>query len=183
MNHDRPSRCLPTAAKHPLLSLELVPAETRFVSSVNFDFTGTADLPDLTTLRLVGGDGIALPSTDQTKFKTHLNGRIELPAGHHHLDLMGAIRPGANLLHQVAVTCDGIAFEIGAPLKVAPRELPPLRLAYPIHKRGQFNWHTTRIPAIARANDGTLLAVHDLRYNSPRDLQEQIDIGLSRSTD
>jgi len=34
-----------------------------------------------------------------------------------------------------------------------------------------------------RAPDGTLLAVYDMRYNSSRDLQEHIDIGLSRSTD
>lgn len=57
------------------------------------------------------------------------------------------------------------------------------RPAYPLHRRGEHNCHTTRIPAITRTNDGTLLAVYDLRYNSAKDLQEHIDIGLSRSTD
>ncbi len=63
------------------------------------------------------------------------------------------------------------------------RPLPDERPFHVIHEQGQYDCHTTRIPAIARTNDGTLLAVYDLRYNSRRDLQEHIDIGLSRSTD
>ena len=52
-----------------------------------------------------------------------------------------------------------------------------------IHKPGQFDCHTFRIPAMATTNKGTLLAVYDMRYNSRRDLQGHMDIGLSRSTD
>lgn len=52
-----------------------------------------------------------------------------------------------------------------------------------IHKQGDHNCHTFRIPGIAVTNDGTLLAVYDMRYNSRRDLQGHMDIGLSRSTD
>ena len=52
-----------------------------------------------------------------------------------------------------------------------------------IHKQGQFDCHTFRIPAMATTNPGTLLAVYDMRYNSRRDLQGHMDIGLSRSTD
>ena len=52
-----------------------------------------------------------------------------------------------------------------------------------IHKQGQFGCHTFRIPAMVATNKGTLLAVYDMRYNSRRDLQGHMDIGLSRSTD
>jgi sialidase-1 len=52
-----------------------------------------------------------------------------------------------------------------------------------IHRQGEHDCHTFRIPAIARTNSGTLLAVYDMRYNSRRDLQGHMDIGLSRSTD
>ena len=58
-----------------------------------------------------------------------------------------------------------------------------LRIAHCIHKKGQHDCHTFRIPAMAVTPNGTLLAVYDMRYNSSRDLQEHIDIGLSRSTD
>lgn len=52
-----------------------------------------------------------------------------------------------------------------------------------IHQQGDADCHTFRIPAIAVTNDGTLLAVYDMRYRSRRDLQGHMDIGLSRSTD
>jgi len=52
-----------------------------------------------------------------------------------------------------------------------------------IHRQGDADCHTFRIPGIAVTNEGTLLAVYDMRYRSRRDLQEHIDIGLSRSTD
>ncbi len=72
-----------------------------------------------------------------------------------------------------------LSAQISGDIRPAPQPRPFVT----IHKRGQFNCHTTRIPAIARANDGSLLAVYDLRYNSRKDLQEHMDIGLSRSTD
>lgn len=40
-----------------------------------------------------------------------------------------------------------------------------------------------RIPGLATTNNGTLLGVYDIRYNNSMDLQEMVDIGLSRSTD
>lgn len=40
-----------------------------------------------------------------------------------------------------------------------------------------------RIPGLARTNDNTLLAVYDIRHDSHSDLQGNIDIGVSRSTD
>lgn len=48
------------------------------------------------------------------------------------------------------------------------------------------NWdsvHTYRIPALETSKNGVLLAVYDVRRDSGRDLQGDIDIGLSRSTD
>lgn len=40
-----------------------------------------------------------------------------------------------------------------------------------------------RIPGLVTSNNGTLLGVYDVRYNSSVDLQEYVDVGLSRSTD
>ena len=52
-----------------------------------------------------------------------------------------------------------------------------------LHRQGEHDCHTFRIPGIARSNARTLLAVYDMRYDSRRDLQGHMDIGLSRSTD
>ena len=43
--------------------------------------------------------------------------------------------------------------------------------------------HTYRIPGLVTTKKGTLLAVYDIRRNGAVDLQEDVDIGLSRSTD
>lgn len=40
-----------------------------------------------------------------------------------------------------------------------------------------------RIPGLVTSNEGTLIAIYDIRYNNSLDLQEDIDIGVSRSTD
>ncbi|MCP5536069.1 MAG: exo-alpha-sialidase [Akkermansiaceae bacterium] len=93
-------------------------------------------------------------------------------------------KKGADLLHRIGLRITGFTFEDGDELRVSKDpDYSPARLAHPIHKRGQHDCHTFRIPAIARANNGDLLAVYDMRYNSRRDLQEDIDIGLSVSKD
>ena len=40
-----------------------------------------------------------------------------------------------------------------------------------------------RIPGLVTSNAGTLVACYDIRHNNSLDLQEDIDIGVSRSTD
>ena len=57
------------------------------------------------------------------------------------------------------------------------------RPAVVIHRQGDSECHTFRIPALATTTKGTLLACYDMRYESSRDLQGHMDIGLSRSTD
>jgi len=48
---------------------------------------------------------------------------------------------------------------------------------------GQDNCDTYRIPGIITTGKGTLIAVYDNRYNNSKDLQEDVDVGMSRSTD
>ncbi len=48
---------------------------------------------------------------------------------------------------------------------------------------GDDGVNTYRIPGIVTTEKGTLLAVYDVRRDTSRDLQGNIDIGLSRSTD
>jgi sialidase-1 len=56
------------------------------------------------------------------------------------------------------------------------------RMASVLRAAGQDNVHTYRIPGLAATNMGTLISVYDIRYNNDRDLQEDIDVGMSRST-
>src|SRR5699024_11375756 len=40
-----------------------------------------------------------------------------------------------------------------------------------------------RIPGLVTTNEGTLIAAYDIRYEDAGDLQGNIDVGISRSTD
>ncbi len=57
------------------------------------------------------------------------------------------------------------------------------RMAVGVRHAGDDGAAAFRIPGLVTTNKGTLLAVYDVRYNNSVDLQEHIDIGLSRSTD
>ena len=57
------------------------------------------------------------------------------------------------------------------------------RMAVGVRHAGDDGAAAYRIPGLVTTSQGTLLAVYDVRYNSSKDLQQRIDIGLSRSTD
>ncbi len=65
----------------------------------------------------------------------------------------------------------------------ARKEDPVLRLGKIVRTAGQDGADTYRIPGMVTTSKGTLIAVYDIRYNNSKDLQEDIDIGMSRSTD
>lgn len=59
----------------------------------------------------------------------------------------------------------------------------PLRVGVSVRNAGDNGVDSYRIPGLATAKDGTLLGVYDIRHTSSTDLQEDIEVGLSRSTD
>jgi sialidase-1 len=65
----------------------------------------------------------------------------------------------------------------------AKPEDPVIRFGKIVRAAGQDGANTYRIPGLVTTNEGTLVAVYDIRYNNSKDLQEDIDIGMSRSTD
>ena len=57
------------------------------------------------------------------------------------------------------------------------------RLGVGVRHAGDDDAMAFRIPGMVTSNKGTLLGVYDIRYNNSADLQEYVEIGLSRSTD
>ncbi len=56
-------------------------------------------------------------------------------------------------------------------------------LGIALRQHNDDNVDTYRIPGLATTNKGTLIGVYDIRRNSGTDLQEDIDVGMNRSTD
>ena len=106
-----------------------------------------------------------------------------LTVGKHVFWLSCRLRPVARLTHRVDAHCRSIQTSMG---KISVRDTTPgIRKRIGIALRRSFDdgVHTCRIPALTTTPRGTLLCVYDLRRQKRRDLQEDIDIGLSRSTD
>lgn len=62
-------------------------------------------------------------------------------------------------------------------------ELKEKRFGIALRKHNDDNVDTYRIPGLETTNNGTLIAVYDVRRNNSGDLQDDIDVGMSRSTD
>lgn len=90
--------------------------------------------------------------------------------------------PFADLSHRFKASCTKIETNEGE-IKVPVTASSELRAGVAVRQHKQDGVHTSRIPGLATSTKGTLLAIYDARYESPRDLQGHMDICLNRSTD
>lgn len=180
-------------------------------TSFTFSLRGTDDLEDIESLRLYYSGDHSPAELDQIRSGVNFSGdRDAVPAKLAGRPFGAVLRPGgevtfrgdqvlrpganvfwlscrlrfeANLSHKVDAACTVIETSAG---KITPREITPgvrKRIGVALRKHFQDGVHTSRIPALAATPRGTLLCVYDMRRRRRRDLQEDIDIGLSRSTD
>ena len=94
------------------------------------------------------------------------------------------MKPEASLLTKITAEVTGVTAD-GQSLPVKCVSAPNVirRLGVGVRHAGDDGAAAFRIPGLVTTNKGTLLGVYDVRYNSSVDLQEHIDIGLSRSID
>lgn len=93
------------------------------------------------------------------------------------------MKPDASLLSKIDVKLVSVGLDNEkAPLEFAG-EAASHRLGIGVRHAGDDNSASFRIPGLVTSNAGTLLGVYDVRYNTSVDLQEYVDVGLSRSTD
>lgn len=94
------------------------------------------------------------------------------------------MKPGASLLDKVSVDITSIEMDGKDAIvhTVSPKNIAH-RVGVGVRHAGDDGSDAFRIPGLVTTNKGTLLGVYDVRYNSSVDLQEHVDVGLSRSTD
>ena len=71
----------------------------------------------------------------------------------------------------------------GAPADFTENGSPVKRTGIKVRQHGDDGVYAYRIPGLVTTTKGTLISVYDVRYFSSLDLQNDIDIGVSRSTD
>ena len=161
------------------------------VQAIKINMNGTTDLNDVESVRLFHGETEEALWNDPKPY-----GRISAAAREiifaDQLVLAKApvffrlsvrLKSNANILHFIDAACEWIEVDKKQFLpEVKPNERA-LRMGIALRQHGDDQVHTYRIPGLTTTNNGTLLAVYDARRESSRDLQGNIDIGLSRSTD
>ena len=121
------------------------------------------------------------PKNDRTIV---LKGEQKLFPGYNFFWVSLEMQPSASL--QTKVTADITSVKADGkenPTKLVSDKNIERRMCIVVRHAGDDGSAAFRIPGLVTTNKGTLLGVYDVRYNSSVDLQEHIDIGLSRSTD
>ena len=164
-------------------------AEAR-ISSLTFNLDGSDDMGDVESLTLFDTgdketfsptDRIGEPATPAAEVTFQID--RSLRAGRNVFWLSCRLKTTAALHHGIVAACSSITATAG---KIVPRDTSSSmrhRIGFALRRHNDDNVHTYRIPALTTSTKGTLLAVYDMRRRKGRDLQEDIDIGLSRSTD
>ncbi len=168
------------------------------VTSVTFTLEGTTRLDDVASVELVMGPGRvnaegfaapeqwgeALGASQATHGMGVIDGQLQLQEEMNDLWLCVTLREDAPLLHRVAGRITSIRLSNGRMLRIAsPRVSPVQRLGVSVRDGGDDGSSVYRIPGLATTNEGTLIAVYDIRWTGWPDLPANIDVGMSRSTD
>lgn len=163
------------------------------LSSLSVSLGGTDRVGDLTGLWVVG-TGVdetlaAIGSGERRCPDVAPSGTLTIPvdtglvAGINVLWIVGRLDAGVDPVHRLAVTCTALETSAGKIVVEDGSAGVRQRVGIALRRQGDDGVHTTRIPVLAVTPKGTLLAAYDLRHRGTRDLQEDIDVGLSRSVD
>lgn len=160
------------------------------LQAITFKLAGTEDLGDLDSLELFSTGnkdefspakavGEPVPPAAMITFR----GEQILQPGKNVFWLSCRLQPTAKLSHGVTAICSSIETSAGQITPSDDKAGTRQRIGVALRKHQDDGVHTYRIPALTQSAKGTLLCVYDMRRRASRDLQEDIDIGLSRSVD
>lgn len=93
------------------------------------------------------------------------------------------LKQNASILNEITIACESLKVD---DQMISTKNTSPLvaqKIGIALRKHNDEEVHTYRIPGLETTNNGTLIAVYDIRRNNEDDLQEDIDIGMNRSTD
>lgn len=115
--------------------------------------------------------------------KAEVEVTAEIGPGNHTLSFGFQLKDDAILTESFSIRNVELRFDDGSVLNLEPDVEFAYRPAKVVRAAGQDDCDTYRIPGMVTTGEGTLIAVYDNRYNNSKDLQEDIDVGMSRSTD
>lgn len=179
-------------AVNPVLKIELVKKDLSVCSihEVVLSLEGTTDLEDIKNIGLYAAGADGMISAEKPLGKSLVPAKIvsfgeELPFSTDTLTFWVAVKlkDKVNLEHRINVNYKTVLTSDGEIKGTSISSFSGLRPGVAVRQHGQDGVNTSRIPGLATTKKGTLLALYDARYESSRDLQGHMDIGLNRSMD
>lgn len=159
-----------------------------YLKGVSFSLKGTEHLADIASFsmeweqegekKLEKFGTILTPVTDSLLV---FEGKNKLAEGTNTLRLKCKLSETANIRNHLSITPLSMTIS-GKKYEVAPKTLQR-KFGIALLKHGQNGVHTYRIPGLVTTEKGTLVAVYDMRHDNSKDLQGDIDVGMSRSID
>ena len=168
------------------LKLRLEEATEKVIlKKVILNFTPGCNPDCIASLSVVytGAENPLFGSSQYIGLKTAIAGNSSLSPGLNFISLNFTLKSDVLLTKSFEIQEVELTFSDNQTIKVAPESKFVYRPALLLRATGQDKTDTYRIPGLVTTNNGTLVAVYDNRYNNSKDLQEDIDIGMSRSTD
>lgn len=162
------------------------------LKEVLIDLKGTTELDDIKSIALyldpenkgfLDEKRILFSETDKISSNILLKGDMELTGHHNSFWLSYELKDNADILNQIAGHCNKVVTNYGEVSVSNLENQRKLRIGVAVRKHNDDNVHTYRIPGLVTTNKSTLLAVYDIRRDGSRDLQGDMDIGISRSVD
>lgn len=166
------------------------PDSLRTIKKVELGFLSDAGLKNIESIRLYC-------ITDENDFAKReqlsesflenslavLKTEKQLHIGKNRFELAFKPTPEAALSDKVQLSFLKLYFSDGTLKKVDfSKTSTAIRFGLVLRAQGQDHCDTYRIPGLVTTNKGTLIAVYDIRYLNSCDLQGNIDVGMSRST-
>lgn len=177
------------------VTLKLGDETAKYVKSLKLYYSGS-DAADVPTTKMTAADYIrdgkreADPSLSILKDKERASAEVILDAdvnlfpGINYFWVSVEMNKKTPLTHRVDISLEDVKISgQNYQPEMTARSKALQRLGVGVRHAGDDNSAAYRIPGLVTTSEGTLLGVYDVRYNSSRDLQGRIDIGLSRSTD
>ncbi len=187
---------LPVLAKkeqNKVLAIKLEVGDSSVVNkatSFAFSLEGTSDIADIQTASLFHSKtddfekASLVGTTSDIDSSFNITVDQELSHGENHFWLSITLNDTPHLFHKIGAQLVSVEMDDGSTVQTLDQASNrPQRIGIALRQKNDDDVNTFRIPGLATTNKGTLIGVYDVRHNDPVDLQEDIDVGLSRSTD
>lgn len=172
------------------IKLHAKPSSAYTVKKVGFNLNRTTDPKDIESLRLIylGNDpneqqGLLFATVSNLSQSIVFSGNLKVNSKEAYFRLLVTLKNKVDLLHKINISCKFVKTDSGTIKNQEKKSPAGLRVGIALRQHGEDHVDTYRIPGLATSKNGTLMAIYDVRRESARDLQGNMDIGVSRSTD